>query len=149
MKFEGFMDILPLTDGVVELNLKSKIPADPAKGWVPSYEFDICVGGEVVGQIRLRIGMTDYMFLSGQVGYNVDEAHSGNGYATRAAKLIVPVAKFHEINNLLITTDINNIGSNRVCQKLGANLVETLPTPEWHDTYAEGWRETNIYEWNL
>ena len=148
MEFKDFMDLPPLTDGIIELVCTAKNAAEPKKGWVPAYAFDICVDGERVGFVNLRVGFTDALYYSGQIGYIVDEAHRGNGYALRACRLLVPVLNFHKMQKVLICTEVSNIASNRICEKLGAKLIDTCPVPDWHDTYEqEGWRTANIYEW--
>jgi len=148
-EFIEFMDLPKLTNGVVEIVCEGKNPAAPEKGWVPWYAFNILVGGKVVGQLNLRIGMSESLLYSGQIGYIVKEAHRGKGYALQAVKLLTPVLAFHKMDKVLICTEASNIASNRVCEKLGAKLIETKPTPKWHDTYDEGWRTTNVYEWDL
>ncbi|MCL2397123.1 MAG: GNAT family N-acetyltransferase [Defluviitaleaceae bacterium] len=147
--FEEFIELSELSDGVIHLVCKEKTPAIPEKGWVPMYAFDICVGAEKVGAIRLRVGYSDSLYYAGQIGYDVDEAHRGKGYALWACRLIAPVARAHGMAKLLITTEESNTASKRVCEKLGARLVRTTPTPSWHDCYDDGWRLTSIYEWDL
>lgn len=143
------MDLPPLTDSVVELVCLAKNDAVPEKDWVPAYAFDIYVNDVKVGEVHLRTGMTKGLQYSGQIGYIVDEEHRGNGYAVRAVKLLAPVLNFHKMDRALITNEAGNTASQRVCEKIGAKLIATKPTPKWHDTYDEGWRTTNIYEWNL
>ena len=152
--FNGFISVPTLSDGDVYLVCLKKQPGDPVKNWVPGYEFAICVQGEKVGSIGLRIGYgggeyNSNLYYGGQIGYGVDEAYRGNNYAARACKLLVPVAKAHNMTKLLITNDVNNWASMRVCEKLGAKLVRVVPLPEWSDMYKEGQRLSNIYEMSL
>ncbi|MCL2060061.1 MAG: GNAT family N-acetyltransferase [Oscillospiraceae bacterium] len=147
--FDGFIDVPELTDGVIRLVCISKQPANPEKKRVPGYGFAICKGGEKVGEISLRIGYVDNLYYGGQIGYNVDENHRGNGYAGRACRLVLPVAKAHGMVKLLITNDYANKASRRVCEKLGARFVRTARLPEWNDLYIEGGRFENIFEWSV
>ncbi|MCL2576113.1 MAG: GNAT family N-acetyltransferase [Defluviitaleaceae bacterium] len=149
MEFIDFMDLTKMADGDLELVCESKNAAQPEKGWVPWYVFNIVVDGEIVGQLDLRIGMTEGLQYSGQIGYIVKKEHRGKGYAARAVKLLVPVLRFHKMDKALICTEKGNISSNYVCEKIGAKLIDVRPTPQWHDTYDEGWRTTNIYEWGV
>jgi len=48
----------PLVDGDLELRLRECARADPARGWVPAYHFDMVVTSEIVGHIELRLGAT-------------------------------------------------------------------------------------------
>ena len=147
--FEDFIELPKLFDGVISLNCTKKSPAMPEKNWVPAYMFDICLNGEKVGQINLRIGYSERLYYGGQIGYDVDEAHRGKGYAGRACRLVAQVAAAHGMIKLLITNDGANSSSMRVCEKLGARLLRTVPVPEWHDLYKDGQRFANIYEWEI
>lgn len=147
--FEDFVDLPQLFDGVISLNCTAKHPAVPEKNWVPSYMFDICLDGEKVGQINLRIGYSERLYYGGQIGYDVDEAHRGKGFAGRACRLIAQVAKVHGMTKLLITNNQTNAASMRVCEKLGARLLRIAAVPKWHDLYERGQLFSNIYEWEI
>jgi len=149
VRFDGFTDLPELSDDEIYLVCTSKDEADPEKKWVPAYSFAVCKAGEKIGGINLRIGYTDGLYYSGQIGYGIDEKHRGNGYAGRACRLIVPIAKAHGMTRLLITNDPANTASKRVCEKLGARFVRLARLPEWHDLYAGGRRFINIFEWNM
>ena len=147
--FDDFIEVPELSDGVIQLVCTAEEPGNPEKKWVPAYKFTICVGSENVGQIDLRIGYTDSLYYSGQIGYGVDEQHRGNGYAGRACRLLLPIAKAHGMKKLLITNDHTNIASRRVCEKLGAKFIRTARMAQWHDLYKEGRRFSNIFEWSV
>ncbi len=147
--FRDFIEPGELSDGEISLALSKKSPAIPEKKWVPSYEFDIVKDGAKVGHIGLRIGYTDGLYYGGQIGYGVDEACRGRGYAGRACALLKPVLRAHGMRIALITNDVNNLASRRVCEKLGARHVRAATLPDWHDLYAEGHRAENIYEWAI
>ena len=147
--FDNFIDLPELSDGVISFVCSVKSPANPEHKWVPAYIFDICKDGEKIGDVGLRIGYTEGLYYGGQIGYNVDGTHQGNGYAVRACRLLVPIAKAHAMIKLLITNDHKNIASMRVCEKLGAKLVRTAPLPDWHELYKDGQRFVNIYEWDI
>lgn len=151
--FNGFMELPELYDGALRLVCVAKTPAQPEKNWVPAYRFAICKGSEKVGFIDLRIGYAGgennkSLYYGGQIGYGIEEAHRGNGYALSACRLLAPVAKAHGMEKLLITNNVTNAPSRRVCEKLGARLLRTARLPQWHDLYNEGTRFTNIFEWS-
>jgi len=153
-QFDGFISVPTLSDGEVYLVCLAKQMGNPEKKHVPGYEFAICVQGEKVGRINLRIGYgggeyNSNLYYGGQIGYDVDEAHRGNNYAVRACKLLAPVAKAHNMTKLLITNNIENHASMRVCEKLEAKHIRVVVLPEWTDMYKEGQRFENIYEWNI
>ena len=147
--FEDFITVPPLADGELFLVCTGKCPAIPEKKYVPAYIFTVCLGGEKIGEVGLRIGYSHGLYYCGQIGYSIDEAHRGKGYAARACRLIAPVAKAHGMDTLLITNDVNNTASKRVCEKLGARLVRHVRLPEWTTLYAEGQRFVNVYEWSI
>jgi len=152
--FEGFIDLPMLSDGVVHLVCTAKQPAIPEKKYVPAYIFAVCLGGEKIGEISLRIGYSGGLregglYYGGQIGYGIDKKHRGRGYAVRACRLLQSVAKAHGMHTLLITNAHDNHASKRVCEKLGARLTRVARLPEWHELYQEGHRFVNIFEWSL
>jgi len=148
-KFNDFIDLPELFDGVIYLLCVEKHPAIPEKKWVPSYSFDICMDEKTTGNINLRIGYTDRLYYGGHIGYSINEEYRGNGYAARACRLLIPVIKAHEMKKVLITTNHTNKASMRVCEKLGARHLRVAQLPQWHDLYEEGQRFQNIYEWDI
>jgi len=148
-EFIDFVNVPTLSDGDIYLVCMTKKPGIPEKKWVPSYDFIICKNGEKIGNINLRIGYTEGLYYGGQIGYGIDENYRGNGYATKACKLIVPIAKAHKMQKLLITNDVNNNASKRVCEKLKAKHIRLAELPDWHDLYIIGQRFSNIFEWDL
>jgi len=150
--FNDFIDIPNLSDDTLHLVCTGKNEANPQKKWVPVpyYSFAVYNSNKKVGVINLRIGYTDFLYYSGQIGYSIDEQHRGKGYAVRACRLIAPVAKAHEMNKLLIAVAPSNTASIRVCEKLGARLVRVAPLPEWHDRYGvDGSYHRNVYEYEI
>lgn len=152
--FDGFIDLPELSDGVIRLVCTDKNPEIPEKKWVPGYVFAVCMGSEKIGTIDLRIGYGgglhgSNLYYGGQIGYSIDEKHRGKGYAVRACKLLLPVARAHGMEKLLITNAITNDASRRVCEKLGARLLRVARLPQWHDLYQEGRRFVNVFEWDI
>jgi len=152
--FNDFIELPELSDGVIHLVCTGKRPAILEKKYCPAYDFAICKGAEIVGEINLRIGYCGFgpdessLYYGGQIGYNVSEKYRGNGYAGRACHLILPVAKAHSMTKLLITNNYTNTASRRVCEKLGARFLRVARLPEWTDLYKEGQRFLNIFEWS-
>jgi len=153
--FNDFIEVPELSDGVIHLVCMAKKPANPEKKHVPVYEFAVCKKSEKIGGINLRIGFSGYgpdessLFYGGQIGYSIDEKYRGNGYAGRACRLLVPVARAHGMTKLFITNNITNSASRRVCEKLGARFACVARLPEWIDLYKDGQRFMNIFEWSL
>jgi len=148
-KFDEFISVPSLSDEEIFLVCIENYAANPEKNHVPAYKFAVCKGGEKIGDAGLRVGYTDGLYYAGQIGYSIDEAHRGNGYAARACKLMAPVAKAHGMTKLLITNNQTNTASRRVCEKLDARLVRLVRLPEWSELYKGGQRYVNIYEWSV
>jgi len=149
VRFAGFLDTGGLTDGTMRLACVEKRPADMIFGHSPSYGFDIMIGNEKVGAISLRVGYTKSLYYSGQIGYSVESAHRGNGYAGAACRLLIPLMRAHGMTKVLITNNPENTASRRVCEKLGAKLLRVAKIPRSHELYEAGDRYKNIFEWDI
>ncbi|MDD2649003.1 MAG: GNAT family N-acetyltransferase [Eubacteriales bacterium] len=147
-RFDGFIDYVP-RDGELWLRTDEKAPAIPEKKWVPAYKFSIMLGDERVGGTDLRIGYAEGLYYGGNIGYNILEKHRGKGYAPRAVKMLAPFLEAHEMTTALITNEIHNSASRRVCEKLHLTFLRQAELPEWTDLYKSGNRFVNIFKWRL
>jgi predicted acetyltransferase len=141
-----------LVDGDLELVLIEKSPADPSKGYVPAYGFEMRRAGnpEAIGNISLRVGDTVRLRMyGGHLGYGVKPAFRGHHYAARACRLLFPLARRHGIRELWITCNPDNIASRRTCELAGATFVEIVDLPEDSDMYQRGERQKCRYRIDL
>lgn len=125
-------------------------PADPVRGKVPAYHFWMLLRHgpagpyqrppvRIAGGIGFRVGKTEALErYYGHVGYHVYPPARGCGYAERACRLILPLARAHGLRTLWITCNPDNYASRRTCEKLGALLVEIIPVPETEPLHARG-----------
>lgn len=133
---------------------------DPAKGRVPQYDFWILLhdaprapGGPPVppmvrigGTITLRVGSTPALDLYyGHLGYHVYPPARGRRLAERACRLLTGLARRHGMRTLWITCDPANRASQRTCERLGAEFVETINVPKTDPLYSRGEREKCRY----
>ena len=65
----------------------------------------------------------------GHIGYAIVPWKQGQGYATLALRLLLPEAKAVGLAFVEITTDPDNLGSQRVIQANGGVLVERFTKP--------------------
>ncbi|MBN1401079.1 MAG: GNAT family N-acetyltransferase [Anaerolineae bacterium] len=147
-----FLDPGRLVDGDLELVLVAKLPADPIRGWVPCYHFEMrrTGFGTRLGSIRLRVGHTqDLDLYDGQIGYGVDGAHRGHHYAARGCRLLFPLAKAHGLSPLWITCNPDNWASRRTCELAGGVLVEIVDTAPDSDAYLQGEHQKCRYRFDL
>jgi tagatose 1,6-diphosphate aldolase len=143
-----FHDPGVLVDGDLTLVLAETIPADPVKGFVPAYAFDLVRRDRegAIGHVHLRIGWNEHLVrYAGHVGYGVDAEHRGQRYAARACKLLLPLARSHGLEALWITCNPDNWASRRTCELAGARLVEIVDLPEDTDMYRRGERKKCRY----
>jgi predicted acetyltransferase len=147
----AFRDPGKLTDGELHLVLVNKIPADEAKGFVPSYEFNMVNAHtrEIMGGINLRIGYNERIKYGGQIGYAVGKEYRGKRYAARSLKLLFPLVKRHGLDPLWVTCDPDNTASRKTCELAGGTLVEVVDIPKNSELYKRGERKKCRYRFDL
>jgi predicted acetyltransferase len=141
-----------LVDGDLTLVLVEKSPANPAKGCVPAYHFEMRRTGrpEKIGNVDLRVGDTYRLRMyGGHLAYGVNPEFRGHHYAARACRLLFPLARLHGMKELWITCNPDNVASRRTCELAGAVFVETVDLPEDIDLYQEGERQKCRYRSDL
>ena len=127
---------------------------DPSKqtDYVVNVLYDIVLHGTdvKVGTCDLRIGMNEYLYYAGNIGYNVLPLHRGHGYAYEACRVLFEAARdeFH-MTELIITCSPDNTPSRKTLEKLNGELLEVVEVPEWHWLNARGETVKNIYKYVL
>lgn len=66
-----------------------------------------------------------------------------------ASKLVLQIAKFHEMNYLYLSYDESNTASSKIIEKLGANLIEVVVPPINYVFYYKGMEGQKIYKLDL
>ena len=151
MKDFKFLDPGKLIDDDLELILVEKMPANKAEKYFPAYKFEMqnTDTGEKMGNISLRVGNNDNTKYGGHIGYNVDENSRGNHYAARSVKLILPLAKKHNLNPVWTTCNPDNIASRKSCEIAGGKFVEIVDVPEDNEAYQRGEYQKCRYRFDL
>jgi predicted acetyltransferase len=88
--------------------------------------------GEFCGTIgfRWKPGTTELPpHCMGHIGYSVVPWKRRRGYATRALELLLPMARAEGLAHVDITTDLDNLASQRVIEANGGQLVERFRKP--------------------
>jgi predicted acetyltransferase len=83
--------------------------------------------GEFCGEIgfRWQPGTTELpSYCLGHIGYSIVPWKRRRGYATRALQLLLPQARVEGLAYVEITTDADNIASQRVIESNGGVLLE-------------------------
>lgn len=94
--------------------------------------------GEFAGSLGFRwepgtSELPEHVF--GHVGYAVVPWKRGRGYATEAVRLILPECRARGLTYVELTTDLDNIPSQKVITNNGGALVEHFEMPR---AYGEG-----------
>ena len=81
--------------------------------------------GTVVGRISLRHELSPWLLeVGGHIGYAVRPSARRRGHATAALGLMRGVAAEHGIDPVLVTCDVDNVGSRRVIEANGGVLED-------------------------
>ena len=83
-----------------------------------------------VGQINLRLGESPEIYYLGHIGYHIDQEYQGHNYGYWACRELIPLLHKLKVQSLVITTDVDNIASRRICEKLGTVLESIVSVPE-------------------
>lgn len=102
-----------------------------------------------IGKISIRIGHNYHSYFNGNIGYEIDKDFQGNHYASQACQLVIPVAKYHNMDYLILTCDKSNIASSKTIEKLGARLIEIVMPPKDYVFYFEGIEAHKIYRLDI
>ena len=145
-------DIALPSDGELTLRVASVAGADETKGFVPMYRFDIVrlSDGATVGAIDLRLGYVRNLYYGGNIGYSVEEAYRGNGYAQKAVRLVFEIARAHGMPYLTISCAEDNLASRKTLEHLNGTLLETRVAPAYSSLYQIGATEPHcIFRFDL
>ena len=147
----AFLDPGRLVNGDLELVLVERMPADPAKGRVPQYQFEMRHPGSAqpMGTIRLRIASARTLREAGHIGYGVAEEYRGHRYAARSCQLLLPFARAHGLKAVWLTVDPHNDPSLKTCRIIGAKWVDTVRLPKDHPMYQQGARYRRRFRLDL
>ena len=135
-----------ISDKEIELKLIDVYPSN--NGAIPFYWWNIYLknNNEKVGSISFRIGHNYHSYYNGNIGYEVDEKYQGNNYAYKACKLLVDVAKYHQMDKIYFSCKYDNIPSYKTIEKLGGKLIEEVIPPKDYIYFFEGMGLHKIYE---
>ena len=141
-----FLSADDLADSEIYLEIEKALP-----GAIPLYVMHIVRAEDhtIVGQITLQVADGEMVYFIGHIGYRVNEAFRGNNYALKACRLIIRQARKHNMKELIITCNPDNIPSRRTLERLGGALKEIVPLPVEHELYQKGDREKCIFMFDI
>ncbi|MGH3672775.1 MAG: GNAT family N-acetyltransferase [Pseudonocardiaceae bacterium] len=124
--------VAELTDseltGYVEALLADAQEGSPrSAGNVPSTHLWWVEGHEFLGRVQIWHRLTPFLRdVAGHVGYHVVPPHRRQGHARAMLAATLPVANGLGIECLLITCDVDNVGSRKVIEANGGLLEDQL-----------------------
>ncbi|MBE7082696.1 MAG: GNAT family N-acetyltransferase [Clostridiales bacterium] len=136
-KFETFEEWL-------EKVLKGANPKTVPEGRVPATQYLTFRkrDNKLVGMVNIRHSLTDFLKIhGGHIGDCVRPSERRKGYATIQIKLALEKCKELGIDDVLITCDVNNIGSAKTIQK-NAGVLENEVLADNGITYQRYWVDT-------
>lgn len=78
---------------------------------------------EVVGVVRIRHQEVE---CAGHIGYDISPDYRNRGYGLQILKLALEKAKEIGIENVILTCNIDNIGSKKIIEKNNGELLGTI-----------------------
>lgn len=132
-----------IEDKNMKLEIIEKFEGDDAM--LPFYYWNILVDNVEVGKISLRIGKNFHSYYNGNIGYEINKEFRGNNYAYKACLMILPIAKIHNMTDLILSCSESNVASYKTIEKLGAKLIEIVEIPKEYFAYREGMERQRIY----
>ena len=133
----------------IDLRIREQNPGNDVL--IPFYYYDIILkpNNEVIGKISIRIGHNYHSKYNGNIGYEIDEPSRGHGYALEAMKMVLTIAKYHNMSYLYLTCTHNNFPSVVTIEKAGGVLVEEVVPPSDYFAYRPNIPLQRIYKLNL
>lgn len=94
-------------------------------GYVPATTFWWAEGTEFLGRIQIRHRLTERLRnVGGHIGYDVRPSARRQGHATAMLRAALPVASELDIDEALITCDVDNAPSRKVIEANGGVLAD-------------------------
>lgn len=142
-----FFKDIDLHDDELKLVLRETKEAIPERKHVPAYCFDIALlDGTVVGNCSLKIWHTPVIWFAGNIGYEIYEPYRGHRYASKACRLLYPLAIRHNLDYLIITCNVSNAASERSIQLAGGMFIAEQDVPQDYEQYRKGSKRVRIYK---
>lgn len=108
----------------------------------------ITLDDTVIGGVNLRF---DFENRSAEIGYSVARKHWGKGICTEAARAVIDAgfSTHDDLNRIHARADVDNVGSQRVMEKVGMvkEGVLRLNRVERGEAFDEAWFAILRREW--
>ena len=99
---------------------------------------------KIVGMIQVRHYFNEYLEkYSGHIGYSVRPSERKKGYAKTMLKMALPFCKSIGLDEVLITCNDNNVGSEKTILANGGVYESTIYEPDEGVNLKRFWVKTN------
>lgn len=120
-------------ENIFENYQKQKAGIDLPSGYVPSQTFWIVSGKRYIGTVNLRLGLTKELAdYGGNIGIVIRKSERRKGYAAKALKMAVDIARKMNIYPILMTCTAENESSLRLLSSAEYKKSEI------DETFADG-----------
>ena len=97
---------------------------------IPSTEYWLIDGEEVVGGLNLRHELNDILLrIGGHIGYEIRPSKRRQGYGKEILRLGLEKARERGFRRVLVTCDANNIGSKKIIEYNGGVFENAVDVP--------------------
>lgn len=134
----------------VSLALERTIHAKRDIAHVPSYFLTIEHQQEAVGYIELRVGYTEKTYYGGNISCEINgELDNFNEIISRACRLLIPLAKYHRMTCLCLSSKREEEEFMPLFESLGAEYRRTISLPGNLDIAKGDVKYRKIAFWNV
>lgn len=135
--FTNDFDFLTYIKDLENLSMGIGLPG----GYVPITEWWLVNdNNDILGTIRLRHYLEEKnMEEGGHIGCDITPKYREKGYGSKILELILPIAKSHNIDVLLLTCDNDNIGSQKIIKKNGGVLKNIVTFKDTDKELLQYW----------
>ena len=119
-------NIIDYEEKIKELdNASNGILDNPS--FVPYTCYVFIIEDKIVGVGSVRHYLNDYLEkFGGHIGYSIRPSERKKGYGSKALELLINQAKEMNIEKILITCNINNIGSKKVIENNNGKFINQI-----------------------
>jgi len=105
-------------------------PETVPPGYVPTTMFWLIDNNTFIGRLQIRHSLTESLFnYGGHIGYYIRSSMRNKGYGSAMLKLGLSEAKKMGFTEVLVTCDEDNLGSQKIIEKNGGELENTIDNP--------------------
>lgn len=119
-------NIIDYEEKIKELdNASNGILENPS--FVPYTCYVFIIEDKIVGVGSIRHYLNDYLEkFGGHIGYSIRPTERKKGYGSKSLELLIKQAKEMNIEKILITCNINNIGSKKVIENNNGKFINQI-----------------------